>query len=376
MTTALVTLGRLPKGLELARTLAGAGCRVLVAEPWSWHLSRPSRDVARCVRVAAPAVDPEAYRRDMLALIERESVDLVVPVSEEILHVAALKAVVPKSVRVFAPALEPLLALHDKLEFMRTAAGFGLPVPATYPLGSAEALAYAETHPYIVKPTLSSAGKGVAVHGAGASPPTLGEPGLLQQYLPGEELSTFSVAHEGRVIGTVAYRGRIVSGTVAVCFEVIPEPEPDLLRWVERFVAGTGHSGFLSFDFRRDAEGRLLPMECNPRTTSGVHFVDPADLAQAILSPASAQGLRLRDERVLQQFFPALTETQGAFFKGRPWRQNLPYLFGCRDVCWQRRDPLPFLLLTPASYEILRRTLFRGMSFGEATTEDIGWYGT
>ena len=36
----MITLGRLPKGLELARALAGAGCRVLVAEPWRWHLTR------------------------------------------------------------------------------------------------------------------------------------------------------------------------------------------------------------------------------------------------------------------------------------------------------------------------------------------------
>ena len=78
---------------------------------------------------------------------------------------------------------------------------------------------------------------------------------------------------------------------------------------------------------------------------------------------------------MLQQFFPGLTETQGAFFKGRPWRRNLPDLFGCRDVCWQRDDPWPFLLLVPASYPILRRTIFRGQSFGEATTEDIGSYG-
>lgn len=274
----------------------------------------------------------------------------------------------------FTPPPDQLLALHDKLRFIGRAAELGLPVPETFPIDSPEAAAYAQSYDFIVKPTLSSAGKGLAIHEAGSAVPTLDEPGLLQQHLPGEELSTFSVAHEGRVIGTVAYQGRIVSGTVAVCFEVIPEPEPALLDWVEGFVAGTGHSGFLSLDFRRDTAGQLLPMECNPRTTSGVHFVEPEDLAEAILEPASARRLRLREERVLQQFFPGLTETQGAFFKGRPWRGNLKYLFGCRDVSWQRRDPWPFLLLTPASYEILRRTLFRGMSFGEATTEDIGWY--
>ncbi len=348
---------------------------MLIAEPWAWHLSRLSRDVHACRRVAPPASAPGDYHRDLLRLLDEESADLVVPVSEEILHVAGLHGQAPADVRVYTPPPDRLLALHDKLRFIRTAADLGLPVPDTFAGESAEAADFARAHDFIVKPTLSSAGKGLAVHRAGAPVPELGEPALVQAFLPGEELSSFTVAHEGRVIGTVVYRGRIVSGTVAVCFEVLPDPDPTLLEWVEGFVAGTGHSGFISFDFRRDAEGRILPMECNPRTTSGIHFVAPEDLAKAILEPDAPNAFRLRDERVLQQFYPALTETQGAFFKGRSWRPNLRYLFGCRDVCWQARDPLPFLLLPPASFEILRRTLFRGQSFGEATTEDIGSYG-
>jgi len=371
---ALVTLGRLPKGLELARALTTADCRVVIAEPWSWHLSRLSKSVAASRRVRPPNPDPEAYLEDLCAVMAEENLDLLVPVSEEIMHLSALHGRVPDSVRLFVPAPERLLALHDKLAFNRLAAGLGLPVPETHPLDSEAARAFAGREDFIVKPSLSSAGKGLTRHCAGAGLPGLDEPGIVQAYLPGEELSSFSVCDQGRVIGTVVYQGRIISGTVAVCFEVITSPEPALLEWIEGFVAGTGHSGFLSFDFRRDSEGTLLPMECNPRTTSGIHFVEPEDLARSILEPDAPNRFRLRGERVLQQFYPALTETQGALFKGRAWRGNLQYLFGCRDVCWARSDPWPFLLLPVASWEILRRTLLRGQSFGEATTEDIGWY--
>ncbi len=374
MSGALITLGRLPKGLELARALDAAGCRVVIAEPWAWHLSRLSKSVAASRRVRPPNPDPGAYLDDLCAVLAEEQLDLLVPVSEEIMHLSALHGRAPESVRLFVPAPERLLTLHDKLAFNKLAAGLGLPVPETHALDSESARAFAGREDFIVKPALSSAGKGLTRHRAGAALPGLDEPGIVQAFLPGEELSSFSVCDQGRVIGTVVYRGRIVSGTVAVCFEVLPEPEAALLEWIEGFVAGTGHSGFLSFDFRRDAGGRLLPMECNPRTTSGIHFVDPQDLAGAILEPDAPNRFRLRDERVLQQFYPALTETQGAAFKGRPWRANLKYLFGCRDVCWSRSDPWPFLLLPFASWEILRRTILRGQSFGEATTGDIGWY--
>ena len=67
--TVLVTLGRLPKGLEIARALAGACCRVIVADPFAWHLTRLSRAVERSVRVAAPALDARAFRRDLLEVI-------------------------------------------------------------------------------------------------------------------------------------------------------------------------------------------------------------------------------------------------------------------------------------------------------------------
>ena len=372
--TVLITLGRLPKGLELATALAGAGCRVIVAEPWGWHLSRVSRAVSRSFAVTAPNTSVAGYHADLCDIIARENVRLVVPVSEETLHVASLAERLPADTTLYCMPQAVLLGLHDKLSFIRTAQKHDLPVPTTFAWDSDEARAFAASQPHIIKPTLSSAGHGVSLRAAGEALPIPDAPAIVQAYLPGEELSSFSVAHAGRVIGTVIYRGLIISGSVAVCFESLPDPDPAMLAWIERFVGRTGYSGFISFDFRRDENGQALPIECNPRTTSGVHFVDPQDLAIAVLDPAAENPFRLRDERILQQFYPALTETQGAALKGRTWRPNIKYLFGCRDVSWDWRDPLPFLLMPLTSYQILRRTIFSGMSFGEAATFDIGWY--
>ena len=61
MTTALLTLGRLPKALDIARALHGAGVRVIVAEPFRRHLSGVSNAVDRNFVVTAPAVDGPRY---------------------------------------------------------------------------------------------------------------------------------------------------------------------------------------------------------------------------------------------------------------------------------------------------------------------------
>jgi len=372
--TVLLTLGRLPKGLELAFAFASRGWRVLVAEPWSWHLSRVSRAVDRSYAVTAPTTDAAAYHRDLAGIAEREAVDLVIPVSEETLHVAGLADRLPTGCRLFCPSLTTLLTLHDKLAFINAALAHDLPAPDTFEVGTPEAEHLAATRAHIIKPRLSSAGHGLQIRRAGEPLPGLDSPHVVQAYLPGEELCSFSIADRGRVIGTVIYRGLIVSGSVAVCFEVDPQPDEAVIHWIARFVAATRYSGFIAFDFRRDADGRALPIECNPRTTSGIHFVQPDDLVTAIERPEDATRWRLRDEHRLQQFYPALTETQGAAFKGREWKPNLKHLFGCRDVSWQARDPLPFLLMPLTSYQILRRTIFSGMTFGEAATFDIGWY--
>ena len=111
--TVLLTLGRLPKALELARCLHGAGCRVLIAEPFRWHVCKPSRSVAASFRVTAPNTDQAAYLRELREIISREEVQLVLPVSEEALHVAALRETLPPGVRLLCPPYETLAGLHD-----------------------------------------------------------------------------------------------------------------------------------------------------------------------------------------------------------------------------------------------------------------------
>ena len=371
--TVLVTLGRLPKGLEIARALAGAGCRVIVADPFAWHLTRLSRAVERSVRVAAPALDARAFRRDLLEVIEREQVARVCPVSEEIFHVAGVERDLPAEVRLHCMTQSTLLELHDKLAFVRRAQALDLPVPETYAADSDAGRSFAAAHAFVVKPMRASSGNGLSLHGAGEAIPETMQPSVLQALLPGQETATFSVAHEGRVLGTVVYRARILSGTVAVSFERVIEPDPEQLHWIERFAAGTAFSGFLSFDFRVDEQGRNLPIECNPRATSGIHFVAPGALAKSILAPASCEEFALRPEVRLQQFFPALTAVQSAALRGAP-RPAVRTLFECRDVAWQASDPLPFVLMTPASGPILSKTIFKGMSFGDAATADVGFY--
>jgi len=135
MRTLLLTLGRLPKGLDVARSFARAGWRVIVADPFPRHVSGASRAVTKSYQVRAPALESQGFLDDLMRIIADESVELVVPVSEEILYVAALRERVPESVRVFAMPQGDLLSLHDKAGFVAFTQVHGLSAPETCNLG-------------------------------------------------------------------------------------------------------------------------------------------------------------------------------------------------------------------------------------------------
>ncbi len=373
MRTVLLTLGRLPKALDLARAFHGAGWRVLVAEPFRRHLAGASNTVARSIVVPAPAQDQEAYLGALLGLVAEEGVDLVVPVSEEVVHVAALHGRLPDSTRLFAMPPEVVLAAHDKGAFAAQSAGWGLAVPPTHPLGSEGAADLAARQDVVVKPLHACSGRGVRVirRGEALPPSDPAAPAIVQARIAGPERSTCSLVHAGVVSGTVVYQGLMQSGSVSIAFERVDDPLID--AFVRDYAAATGWTGFLSFDFMLDAEGKPWAIECNPRTTSGLHFFEAADLARAVVDPGHP--LRFRPEARLQQFYSCLTETQLSLFRGGGFGRKLRTLATTRDVTWATRDPMPFLTMTATSWPIIREAMARRATFGEVATLDVGWRG-
>lgn len=383
--TALLTLGRLPKALDIARALHDAGYRVIIAEPFRWHLCRVSRYVSRSYVVTAPATSKRAYLADLLQVIEDESVSLVVPISEEAMHVTALERKLPAGVRLFASPQALVLKLHDKFRFIRQAQAFALAVPETYRLGDPRAAALAASSKHVIKPVNSCAGRGVVIHDAGTPLPddpitdfvetnlSGDDPMVVQQFVDGDIYSSFSLASAGSVRCTVVYRGVLMSGSVAVCFERVIPPA-SISRWVDSFIAQSNYSGFISFDFVLESDGGAKAIECNPRVTSGIHFLRPDSIAQLLLAPETPTTPQLREQPLLQLFYSCLTETQAAALKGKHLRRNLSLLWRAKDVTFSWQDPLPFWTMTLTSWQIIYKSIRMGKTFGEVATLDIDWY--
>ena len=349
---------------------------MIVAEPSERHLCGLSNSVARALPVTAPNEDADAYLRDMLDVIRGEGVQLVVPVSEEIIHASRLQPMLPDGVRFFGMGHDELLALHDKFAFNKTADAVGLSVPETAMLGTPEADELAALGRVIVKPLNTCSGQGLRfIERDEVLPAVTHQPMLVQRALSGRHSSTFSVCHQGRVIGTVVYQPEVVSDTVSVAFRQNRESAAQR-EWVERFAAARNLSGMMSFDFIEDEHGEPQAIECNPRATSGIHFVEADSLAAAICDPANCSKLEFREHPVMYQLWPTLTETQKSMFRwGRGYSHKMKTMLAAKEANFSWRDPMPVWAQPWAAWQIMRDAMAKGLSFGEAATQDIAWFG-
>ena len=373
--TVMLTLGRTPVALEIARCLHAVGFRVVVVDPFRNHICKHSKAVAKSFKVTAPDTDCEAYLSEVTGIIERENVQLVIPVSEEVLYVAELKDRLEGKVRVLCEKARTLHTFHDKLKFARMAKTLGLSAPDTFPEDSDEGRELIENDDYVIKPAHGCAGIGVQVCRDGASHDDSSESMLVQRYVAGDHISSLSLLNKGREIATVLYRASVRAGGVAVCVERV-DYAPTVRKWVSRFCEKIPYTGFVSFDFIVDGQGTPWAIECNPRASSGLHFLDPKDLARAILKPGSTRRVETRPDSGLKWGLPTLVQTLLAIVSPDAFKRRLGSFTGSSNILWSPTDPWPSLMSIPSTREIWWPALREGMTLGEAMHQDVAVFST
>jgi hypothetical protein len=305
LSTILVTGARAPVALHLARLLHGAGHRVLLADSQPRPLASYSAMHHGFHLLPPPRSQPAAFGAEMRRLVRAEAVDLVIPTCEEVFHLARVWQDNPPEAALFAPALPLLAEAHDKFRFIRLCEGLGLEVPETRLLTSPADLAavVGQAEDLVFKPVWSRFAAHVLIRPVAQEVarirPTQAAPWVAQAALHGQEISAYAVAQNGKLLVLALYRALYRAGKgAAVAFA--PVQDAKAAEFVQRFVAGTGWSGQASFDVMRMPDGRVLPLECNPRATSGLHFFrDPKGFAGVLdgaeVNPdvAAPQGVRL-----------------------------------------------------------------------------------
>lgn len=127
----LLTGGRAPATLDLARQLASAGHLVYMAESCPAHLTVRSRAIVRSFIVPKPKDSSQAYIEALESIVKNERITWLIPTCEEIYVVAKGLDRLRESCSVFVDSLDKLKPLHDKWKFICRAQELGFVVPRT-----------------------------------------------------------------------------------------------------------------------------------------------------------------------------------------------------------------------------------------------------
>ncbi|RWX70031.1 hypothetical protein [Mesorhizobium sp. M2A.F.Ca.ET.039.01.1.1] len=377
--TILITGARAPAALHLARLVHGAGRGVILADTPARPVAAASRACARYHRLPPPRFEPQAYANAVEALTRAENVQLVIPTCEEVFHLALAWRGRTMPAKLFAPDIRLLAQVHNKHSFIRLAEQLGLAVPETTLLNSRDDLESVRGHSrdLVFKPVWSRFASHVLLRPTpdflDAIAPSPAMPWVAQRFVEGEEISAYAVAREGRLKALTLYRSPYRAGKGAGIFfeRVEDEAARDL---VERIVAGTTWTGQISFDLMREPGGRVLPLECNPRAVSGLHFFrDPARFAAAVLG----DGPEVRPDVTLPQTVRLATWIYGlpvALRSGGLARFRKAIREGQELLDWPG-DSAPVRAQWPALAEIAGMAWRERISLQAASTRDIEWNG-
>jgi predicted ATP-grasp superfamily ATP-dependent carboligase len=354
MRTLLLTAGRGTYALTLARRFHSEGYRVLVADAWPHTLCRYSSAVSRYFHVPSPARKTSEWLDSVWDIAERHSVDLIIPVYEEVFYLAQAKAALKKGPPLFAPHFDTLIALHDKWLFVEKARELGLAVPSTTRIASREGLVktFGEREPSrtVYKPIYSRFAAQTVVRPQGIEAldgiePTPRRPWIAQEFLPGRPYATFTIAHQGRITAHATYATDFCHdfGPTVVYRRV---EQPDVWRWVQTLIEAVQYTGQMGLDFIEDASGRIAAIECNPRLTGGMYLLkDDPRFTSAYFDPETRLIEATRERSYAFRFwlfwtlfrhtknFPGVSEWCRQFFGARStneflWTDPLPRLMG------------------------------------------------
>lgn len=377
--TVLITGARAPVALHLARLLHGAGRRVILADSPARPIAAASTACAAYHRLPPPRFAGEAYAKAVEALVRAEGVETVIPTCEEVFYLGQIWRDRAMPARLFAPDMAMLARVHDKHAFIRLAQSLGLDVPETMLLQSDADLATVRdrSRELVFKPVWSRFARDVRLR---PSPgelnvirPSPTTPWVAQRFVAGDEIGAYAVALDGRLKALALYRSLYRAGKGAgICFA--PIEDAAARRFVEIFVSGAGWTGQISFDLMREKDGTVLPLECNPRAVSGLHFFrNPQRFADAVLDDGPEvrpDVTRLQTVRLAMWIYglPAVLRS-GGLGRFRQTMRDADELLDWTD------DPAPRKAQWRALAEIAGTALRQRISLQAASTRDIEWNG-
>lgn len=348
---ALITTSRMPCAIDEIRKLGRAGHHVIAADAFGGAPGNQSRYAVESLVTPSPRHETRRFVDEIARTVRERNVDLVMPGFEDVFYLARYQDALPEEVRFF-PSWDLLTQLHNKSSFLALAKDLGLLVPESIVVTNRDDLDYAtmQFESFFAKPVYSRGGVDVitnvgplgkaSTEGADPSPE---QPWVVQEFVEGLDVCSFSVAQHGDITGHVTYvHPRQIEHAGGIVFESIHEPE--CLQIARRIAEATGYHGQLSFDYMKTDRGMVL-IECNPRPTAGVHMMSTDHFVDALLDK-KATGLRVTRPGVKCKYSFALLRDM-VLHRGQVWDDLACLMSDAKELILDIDD------IKPALYQVL-----------------------
>jgi len=281
----------MPFAVGMIRKLADAGHDVYASDAYNLAPGSHSRYLAGHFITASPRGDTEQFVADVERIATENEIDVIVPAFEEAFYLATQHERMSRAARLYAAPFATLARLHDKAVFQALVTGLGLRTPETLVARSDDELrSQIERFPrYFARAAFSRGGVELLTNTGPLAGhvsiddchPTPESPWLVQEFVDGPMLCTYTTMHAGTATAHCTYRApRQWEHSTGIQFLSVDGTET--LKVAEAIASELEYTGQMSLDFV-DSDGELYLIECNPRATDGVLLVDDRDLAEGIL---------------------------------------------------------------------------------------------
>ncbi|MEI8390430.1 MAG: ATP-grasp domain-containing protein [bacterium] len=378
----LLTGGRAPVTLHLARLFAKAGHTVFVAESIKYHICLYSNTVKKNFMVPSPRFNKYDYIRALIDIIQREKIDLLIPTCEEVFYISEKIDELSDYCKVFTDKSDKLKNLHNKHQFITGIENCKIKAPETRLINSQEELnrqlTFTKFQKAVIKPVYSRfSSKIKIIFESDEKIPNIDisekNPWILQEFTEGSQFCTYSIVQNGNITAHTAYPTTFTAGIgSSIAFENIECPE--VFNWISVYAKKLNYTGQIAFDFIETPDKEVYVIECNPRATSGIHLFDETNLTRAFLE--NSEKIITPDKSAKAVIFLAMLTyglcSVNSFSKLLSWIKTF---FSSKDIVFKMSDPLPFVhqffILAGLGFFALKNKI----KITEVSTMDIEWNG-
>ncbi|MBD8499887.1 ATP-grasp domain-containing protein [Paenibacillus arenosi] len=379
--TILITGARAPAALHLCRLFHSTGHTVIIADSTPYPLSKASTSTDYFYEIPSPKWNTKESIDALLSIIQRHHVDVLIPTCEEIFYIARYKEIFSPFCHVFVDDFHKLSLLHNKWGFIQLTANLGWRVPATYKINNEHAIKTMiheapATTPFVLKPIFSRFSDKVEfITKEAAIKENIVDKSnyIIQEFIPGTQHCSYSIAQSGNVLAHSTYKTEFTAGLGAtIAFKPIDHAKIE--QFVEHMVKELDFSGQIAFDFIVTENGDAIPIECNPRATSGLHLFDE-EIVSAFLNAKIDQPLtpKVNAECAIRL---AMLVYGLPYVKSKQKRKRwLQVLRSYPDIMYSRTDRKPYFYQFFSMYKLWRESVKHKRTMLEQTTHDIAWDG-